>query len=211
MKRVIIQSIGIIATFLCHMSILQGSQGPQFRVTQKDGRGYVEMVSSGSSMSQAESKATTAYEPNTKGLEKWHADAEALSSKVVDKKALDKKRQAELEAEVERQSRLAREQKKNAKREERWYTLTPGILKVKISGGSGNYRYILSKSKDLLQDKTEDTIQDGNPIFKNVTAGYHTIRVIDNVTKCEASSDFAVTRETMEISVAQFKPLPARC
>lgn len=160
---------------------------------------------------QNSTQGTKYYEPNTQGLDKWRSDAEALAVKGPKKVDLDKQRIAEMEKEVELQARYAREQKQKARREERWYTLTPGTLKVKISGGSGNYRYILSKSNNLTSDASQDTIQDGNPVFKNVTAGYHMIRVIDTVTKCEASSNYVITRETMDTSVAQFPPLPARC
>jgi hypothetical protein len=92
-------------------------------------------------------------------------------------------------------------------REERWYQFPAGTLTIKISGGSGKYRYYLKKG--LMATTTEDKVQD-SPVFNNVPAGYYTASVVDTQTGCEAL-DYTLTRETMTKTVAHFKNLPARC
>ncbi len=187
MKHHYILALSVIGIFLGAQAMSTQQKGPQFKVAWKEGRGHVQMVDSGSPQQESEPIAPP---PGLKpeDLEQWRA---------------------EVEAEQRRKSQSAL--KKKTRREERWYSLPAGTLKVKVSGGSGNYRFILSKTVNLLSDQTTDTVQDRNPIFKNVSAGLYTVRVIDLVTKCEASSDFSVNRETADITVAQFKPLAAKC
>lgn len=141
----------------------------------------------------------------------------ALSSCMVSTRAMnpnrvmspDEKKAWQAELAAYEKVKAASDARKKAKqvREERWYQFPAGTLTIKISGGSGKYRYSLKKG--LMAAVTEDKVQD-SPVFNNVPAGYYTVSVVDTQTGCEAL-DYTLTRETITKAVAQFKDMPSRC